>query len=338
MAAARGVPAPMMRMRLALLVAAAAASTLALPAATGATAPKPLTVLDGASSGGYPLAGGGPSGENIRFIDRGTFWVAVLVRNRSSQQVTLLGARTPVPANSLVHQTRAGFSPYTPCSGGRLCPWPATPTSSKPLVLAPHAEAAIKLNYQLVTCAQAKTASTVSSSTLILSYSHSGSAVTDETVTAGYARLRLQPPAGVECLPRPLSYIGLVGSFTTSPAHKPVPGSDGDMCTETATGGLSFRSREFMDRSGVAFRIEITLRRYRGIGSYHRSGQTLGPAEVTALGGFGLHAWTVFHDPNGTVTVTTARGPTIGGRVSAVFSGHRRFFRAYGAWRCTTRR
>jgi hypothetical protein len=57
-----------------------------------------------------------------------------------------------------------------------------------------------------------------------------------------------------------------------------------------------------------------------------------------ALGGFGLHAWTVFHDPNGTVTVTTARGPTIGGRITAVFSGHRRFFRAYGAWRCTTRR
>jgi hypothetical protein len=338
MAAARGVPAPMMRKLLVLLVAAAAASTLTLQAATGATAPKPLTVLDGASSGGYPLAGGGPSGENIRFIDRGTFWVAMLVRNRSSQPITLVGARTAEPANSLVRQTRAGFSQYTPCSGGRLCPWPSTPTSTKPLLLAPHAEAAIKLNYQLVTCAQAKTSSTASSSALILAYRHRSGAVAEETVAAGYARLRLQPPAGVECLPRPDSYLGLVGSFTTSPEHRPIPGSDGDMCTKMATGGLTFRSREFMDRSGVAFRIEIALRRYRGLGSYHRAAQTLGSAEVTALGGFGLHAWTVFHDPNGTVTVTTARGPTIGGRVNAVFSGHRRFFRAYGAWRCTTLR
>lgn len=328
----------MMRKRLVLLVAAAAVSASALQVATGATAPKPLTVLDGASSGGYPLAGGGPSGENIRFIDRGTFWVAVLVRNRSSQPVTLLGARTPEPANSLVHQTRAGFSQYTPCSGGRLCPWPSTPTSSKPLLLAPHAEAAIKLNYQLVTCAQAKTSSITSSSALILSYRHGSGGIAEETVAAGYARLRLQPPAGVECLPRPYSYIGLVGSFTTSPEHRPIPGSDGDMCTKTATGGLTFRSRKFMDRSGVAFRIEIALPRYRGLGSYRRGGQMFGSAEVTALGGFGLHAWTVFHDPNGTVTVTTARGPTIGGRVSAVFSGHRRFFRAYGAWRCRTLR
>lgn len=84
MAAASGVPAPMTRTRL-LPLAAVAASTFALQAASGAAAPKPLIVLDGASAGGYPLAGGGPSGENIRFINRGTFWVAVLVRNRSSQ-------------------------------------------------------------------------------------------------------------------------------------------------------------------------------------------------------------------------------------------------------------
>jgi hypothetical protein len=327
----------MMRGRLLLLVVAATSAS-ALQAATGATAPKPLTVLGGVSAGGYPLAGGGPSGESVRFIERGTFWVAVLVRNRSAKPVTLVGARTPEPANSLVRQTRAGFSRYTPCSGRRLCLWPSRPTSTKPLTLAPHAEAAIKLNYQLVTCAQAKTSSTASASTLILSYRYGNSPAAEQTVPAGSARLRLQPPAGVECLPRPYSYIGLVGSFTTSPEHRPIPGSDGDMCTKTPSGGLSFRSREFTDRSGVAFRIEIVLPRYSGIGSYHRVGQTLGPAVVSALGGFGLHAWTVFHDPNGTVIVSTAHGTTLGGRLTAVFSGHRRFFRAYGSWRCTTLR
>jgi hypothetical protein len=329
----------MMRKRLVLLVvAAAAASTLALQAATGATAQKPLAMLDGASAGGYPLAGGGPTGENVRFIDRGTFWVAVLVRNRSARSVTVVRARTPEPLNSLVRQVRAGFSRYKPCPAGPACPWPDTPTSTRPLMLPPHTEAAVKLNYQLVSCAQAAAATTASANSLVLNYRYENGSVAEETVPLVGARLHLQQPAGVECLPRPHSYIGLVGSFTTSPKHRPIPGSDGDMCTKNAAGGLTFRSREFMDRSGVAFRIEITLPRYRGLGSYHRGAQTIGTAEVTALGGFGLHAWTIFHDPNSTVTVTTARGPTIGGRVTAVFSGHRRFFRAYGAWRCTTLR
>jgi hypothetical protein len=300
--------------------------------------PPPLAVLGGASSGGYPMAGGGPGGVTIRFIDRGAFWVAVLVRNTSRTPVILLGARTPEPAHSLVRQTRAGFSPYRPCNGNLACPWPSRPTSTAPLTLPPHSEAAVQLNYRLVSCAQASASTTASASSLVLTYRTRRGAIAQETVPLSGARLHLRRPAGVECLPRPSSYIGLEGSFSTSPHHQPVPGSDGDMCTKTAAGALTFRSREFMDRSGVAFRLEITLRRYRGIGRYHHGGHTLGPAEVTALGGFGLHGWTIFHDPAAAVTVNTATGTTLGGHLSAVFSGRRRFFRAYGNWRCTTRR
>jgi hypothetical protein len=202
----------------------------------------------------------------------------------------------------------------------------------------PHTEVAVKLTYQLVSCAQAAAATTASANSLVLSYRDENGSVAEETVPLAGARLHLQRPAGVECLPRPYSYIGLVGSFTTSPEHRSIPGSDGDMCAKTAAGGLTFRSREFMDRSGVAFRIEITLPRYRGLGSYHRGGQTRGAAEVTAIGGFGLHGWTTFRDPSAIVTVTAAKVSTLSGRFSAVFGGHRRFFRAYGAWRCTTRR
>jgi hypothetical protein len=320
-------------MLLALLVSVGTSGS----AATAGTV-RPLAVLDGSSSAGYPMAGGGPTGVTVRFIDRGTFWVAVLVRNASAKPVTLVGARTPEPRNSLVRQTRAGFSRYRPCHGHVACPWPSTPTSTEPLTLPSGAEAAVKLNYQLVSCTQAAASTTASGSTLVLSYRDGHSPINTEMVPLTGARLHLQPPAGVECLPRPYSHIGLVGSFTTSPGHKPIPGSDGDMCTKTGTGGLAFRSREFMDRSGVAFRIEVNLPHYRGIGSYHRHGQTLGPAEVTALGGFGLHAWTIFHDYDGTVTVTTAHGTILAGRFNAVFTGRRRFFRAYGAWRCTTRR
>lgn len=299
---------------------------------------RPLDVLEGSSSGGYPMSGGGPSGINIRFIDRGTFWVAVLVRSGSAKPVTLVGASTPEPLNSLVRQIRAGFSRYRPCNGHVACPWPSSQTSTGPLTLPTGAEAAVKLNYQLVSCTQAAASTTASGNALVLSYRDGHGPISAERVPLTYARLHLQPPAGVECLPRPYSHIGLVGSFTTSPGHKPIPGSDGDMCTRTKSGGLVFRSREFMDRSGVAFRIVINLPRYRGISSYQRHGQKLGRAEVIAFGGFGLHAWTIFHDYDSSVSVTTARGTTLGGRFSAVFSGHRRFFRAYGAWRCTTRR
>ena len=325
---------------LAAIVVLVVLACVLLAVAGGAAAKTrgPLAVLSGTTSGGYPLAGGGPAGVHIRFIERGTFWVAVLVRNRAAKPLTLLTARTPEPLDSLVRQTHAAFSRFTPCTGNRLCPWPSRPTSPRPLTLPPRAEAAVKLSYQLVPCARAAASTTASGDTLRLVYRLGSGPTEQESVPLGGARLHLHRPAGVECLARPYSYIGLVGSFTTSPGHEPIPGSDGDTCTKTAAGGLFFRSREFMDRSGVAFRIEITLPRYRGAGSYHRHGQALGAAEVTAIGGFGLHGWTTFHDMTGTVIVATANGGTLGGRFTAVFSGHRRFFRAYGAWRCTTRR
>jgi hypothetical protein len=93
-----------------------------------------------------------------------------------------------------------------------------------------------------------------------------------------------------------------------------------------------------MDRTGTMFRIAIKLARYRGKGRYQPAGSpggTLGLAQVVATGGFGLHGWTAFRDNAGTVTVATTGSATLGGRFTAVFSGHRRFFRAYGAWRCT---
>lgn len=301
------------------------------------TESQPLTLLNGTTSGGYPLAGGGPSGLHVRFIDQGAFWVAVLVRNASSRPVTLLGALTPEPPTSLVHETKTGFSRYTPCKGDRLCPWPSKPVSTTALTLPPHAEAAVKFTYRLVSCTQATAATPASGSSLTLSYRYGAGSVMAETAHLGSARLLLERPAGVECLPRPYSYIGLVGTFTTSPGHKPIPGSDGDVCTKTRAGGLVYQSREFMDRNQVAFRIEIDLPRYRGLGSYHRHGQSLGPAEATAVGEFGSPGPSIFHDFNATVTVTTAKGTTLGGRFTAVFSGHRNFFRAYGGWRCTTR-
>ena len=45
-----------------------------------ASAPRPFTSGEaGTTSGGYPLGGAGPAGITIRFIDGGSFWVAVLL-------------------------------------------------------------------------------------------------------------------------------------------------------------------------------------------------------------------------------------------------------------------
>ena len=305
-----------------------------------AAAGSPIALLNGTVLSGYPLAGSGPTGETVRFIDRGTFWVAVLVRNRSATQtVTIVDARTPEPLRSLVAQTSARFSRHKPCPGGSmLCGYPSSRTSTAPLTLAPGGMAAVKLSYRLASCALAAVSTTASATTLVVSYRSGNGPAREQAFPLGGASLRLQRPAGVECLARPYSHIGLVGSFTTSPGHKPIPGSDGDTCTKTAGGGLAYRSRLFMDRSGTMFRIAINLLHYRGKGSYQPAGspgETLGLAQVVATGGFGLHGWTTFRDNASTVTVATASGTTLGGRFTAVFSGHRRFFRAYGAWRCT---
>jgi hypothetical protein len=263
----------------------------------------------------------------VRFIADGTFWVAVVVRNRSSHAVTLIAARTPEPAHSFVRQTRAGFSTYKPCTGPIACVWPSQPTSTRPLTLPAHGEAAVKLSYRLVSCAAAASGTTASSDSLLLAYRSGAGPVGEEAALLGGARLLLQRPAGEACLARPFSHIGLVGSFTTSPGHLPIPGSDGDTCTRTAAGGLAFESREFMDRSGVEFRIKLALARYHGRVGYSH-------ATVTAIGGFGLQGATTFIDRKGTASVTAAAGPFVTGSFTAVFSGRRRFFRAYGAWRC----
>ena len=95
-----------------------------------------------------------------------------------------------------------------------------------------------------------------------------------------------------------------------------------------------------MDRGQIEWRVLIELPHLHGLGRYRRAGSkdaTRGQAEITVSGGFGNHSWTTFHDNHGTVTLTEAKGALFGGRFEAVLSGHRRFFRAYSAWRCTTR-
>ena len=81
----------------------------------------------------------------------------------------------------------------------------------------------MQLNYQLGSCSDVALSSLASANVLQVSYTDSTGALQQQVFPIGGARLHLQKPAGVECVPRPYSHIGLVGSFTTSPGHKPVP-------------------------------------------------------------------------------------------------------------------
>ena len=169
----------------------------------------------------------GPSGVTIRFIDRGRFFVGVLVRNGSSHPLTVVNAHVAEPPHSLVHQvgTRLGLVP--PCNAHGLCgsgPTGADAARLRPVALAPGAEVDVQINYQLGSCAEVPHSSLATARVIELSYKDSQGVLQQQTLPIGGGLLHLQKPAGVECVPRPYSHIGLVGSFTTSPGHKPAAG------------------------------------------------------------------------------------------------------------------
>ncbi len=203
---------PVATSRRGLLVLVAAAA-LAISQATAAGAPlhpaastsAPVIVEQGSSESGYPVVGSGPSGVAIRFIDHGTFWIAVALRNRSTHAVTVARVDTVEPPGSLVQETGAVFARYHPCTGRQACPFPdpGLPGSTAPLTLQPGQTAAVKLKYRLVTCTEALHSTTASATDLTVAYRIGNGAERVANLPLGSATLRLRKPAGIECVPRP---------------------------------------------------------------------------------------------------------------------------------------
>ena len=193
--------------------------------------------------------------------------------------------------------------------------------------------------YKLGTCADAATSTLATGTVAEISYRDSQGTAQSQTLPLKAGRLRLLGPAGVDCVPRPYSHIGLVGSFTTRPGHKPVVGSDGDTCFTSRNGDFVYTSRYFSDRTGIRFRVKIILSRLAGKGLYTAAANPAarGRAHIIVTGGFGDPGSNTFVGQPGAVTVTQAASPLYSGKFHAVLSGHRRFFRAYGTWRCTTK-
>ena len=143
--------------------------------------------------------------------------------------------------------------------------------------------------YKLGTCADAATSTLATGTVAEISYRDSQGPVQSQTIPLKAGRLRLLGPTGVDCVPRPYSHIGLVGSFTTKPGHKPVVGSDGDTCFTSRNGDFVYTSRYLRDRTGIRFRVKIILSRLAGKGLYTAAPNPAarGRAHISVTGGFG---------------------------------------------------
>jgi hypothetical protein len=305
---------------------------------SGAPDGAPFVVLSGVSTGGWPVLASTPQGITIRFIERTRFGVGVTLRNRSRRSVTVVDARAVEPARTLVHQIGTRFVPWNPptCSGNHSCPLVSFFRPSYgavrplPVNAAPGKEVGVQLNFGLDSCRAVPFASPAAPQLLVVDYRYGRGALRREALPLGSASLRLRMPQPGDCARRPHSHIAVSGPYATS-SDWTIPGSDGDSCRRPAAGGLRFRSRLYLYPGRPAVRVAIRLPRFRGRGSYYS-------AQVHVVVGIGLHGWTVFRAARSLVTVTHAGSTTFGGRFRATLAGRQRTsFRAYGAWRCTTR-
>jgi hypothetical protein len=306
---------------------------------SGAPSGPPLVLTGAVGVGGYPALGGGPEGVTLRFIDRGRFGVGLALRNRSRRSVTILDARVLEPPRTLIHQV-----------GTRLVSWNPPPCPSRvrgcilrdffrpsygavrplPVTAAPGKQVGAQLNFRLGSCRAVPLASPAAPRFLLVDYRYGQGALRRQTLPLGSARLRLRMPQPGDCAHRPHSKISVDGSYGTS-SDWTVPGSDGDSCRRTPTGALRFRSRLYQFPRRPTVRVAIRLPRFRGRGTYYR-------AQVHVVVSTGGRGWTVLRAEGSLVTVTHAGRTTFGGRFRARLTDRLGApFRAYGAWRCTTR-
>ena len=314
--------------------------------------------------GGLPMLGGGPSGSMVRFIEGGRFGIGLYFRNASDQPLTVEDVTTPESPSSPIQQIGTRMAPWNPppCyNTARGCPVMMTFLNSSytkvrpaPLVVAPGKAIAAQLNYRIADCGSVLPSPGVPAQTLRISYRDSAGALHAQTLPLGSARIRLRTPMPADCQHRPRSRIAIEGPYATS-SDWTIPGdrtgtclrtaagrlvcSDGDRCQRTSGGGLLFRSGLFASPGSPMVRIEIRLPRLVGPGLYRTMpvpATALGPAQVRAIVGIGLHGWTTFPSDKSTVTVRQAAGVTLSGRCHATVARHGNSFRTYGIWRCTT--
>jgi hypothetical protein len=328
----------MPRRLLALVCAALSAATFA-GCGTGSHEGAPLLMLGAQSVGGWPTQSGGRRGITLRFIERTRFGVGIALHNRSRRSLTVVDVRTLDPPRTLVHQIGTRLVEWNPpscppnvrgCIGSDFFRVSYGAVRPSPVSAAPRKDVGVQLNFRLGSCREVAHASFAAARAVVVDYRFGRGKLRHETLLLGGARLYLRKPQPGDCARRPHSHILVRGRFDTS-SNSTEPGSDGDSCRRTATGGLRFRSRLYVNGRTPAFRIWIRLPRLHGRGAY-------ASAEVRAIAAMGLHGRMVFRAERSLVTMTHAGATTFGGRVRAGLADqHGAPFRVNGVWRCTTR-
>jgi hypothetical protein len=306
---------------------------------SGADDGAPLVMLGARTVGGWPTQTGGRRGITLRFIERTRFGVGVALRNRSRRSVTVVDVRALAPPRTIVRQL-----------GTRIVRWdpPRCPPNVRgciardffrpsygavrpvPVTAPPRKDVGVQLNFRLGSCREVPHASFAAAHAIVVDYRFGRGRLRHQTLPLGPASLYVRGPQPGDCARRPHSHILIRGRFATS-SDSTEPGSDGDSCRRTATGGLRFRSRLFVNGQTPAFRIWIRLLPLHGRGTYPG-------AQVRAIAAMGLDGRTVFRAERSLVTVTHTGATTFRGRFHAGLADRRGLpFRAYGAWRCTTR-
>jgi hypothetical protein len=193
----------------------------------------------------------------------------------------------------------------------------------------PKLAVGVQLNFRLGSCRAVPFASRAAPRLIAVDYRSGHGRLRHQTLALGSARPRLRMPEPGDCARRPHSHIAVSGAYATS-SDWTIPGSNGDSCRHTAAGWLHFR-REYLFPRRPAVRVVIRIPHFGGPGLYYS-------AQVAVVVGIGLHGWTVFRAEQSLVSVKRAGPTTFGGRFRATLVDRNgRPFRAYGAWRCTTR-
>lgn len=328
------------------------ALAVALSACGGSTAGRSSNPF--ATAGFVAVSGGAPGaispgGIAIRFVADGRFGLAFALRNGTHEQVTVLNAQTPEPADSLVHQTGALLGHWSPprCPRGAVgCPLrvflvaPFGPARPTPITIGPGKMVGVQLNYGLVGCSDSATSSTSSARSLEISYRYRNGAIRSQKLPLAAIQLRLQRPAASECL-RQHSRIVIEGPYATSSADAVAGGyglDGGDTCLRTRGGGLEFRSAPLQSRRDgkpqLTVHVQIPQLYSRGTYGSPTAAGVRGAARVDIT--TDTSGESTFPPELSRVTVTQANTPVFSGRLDAVVTAYRTSFRLYGDWHCTT--
>jgi hypothetical protein len=136
----------------------------------------------------------------LRFIPSAPFDVGVVLRNESSQPMTVTNVRAVFPRNSVVRQIGTRLVAFNPVCRTPSCPAPGFLDSRQHAVVpsalqvAPGKAAGAQLNFRFLGCPQARRGSTRDVKRIEVTYRDQAGAVIKQRVGLGGSTLKIDTP------------------------------------------------------------------------------------------------------------------------------------------------